>query len=114
MHLDLSGLRRRHQLEAVLAHLTSYPEAAPTVLMGDFNEWARNGGALRAFGRGWQPLLPGRSFPARRPIAALDRIVASPEWACGGMGVHHSALASVASDHLPVFARLRCNRLSQP
>jgi len=106
MHLDLSGLRRRHQVEAVLAYLSACTDTAPAVLMGDFNEWARAGGAMRAFGAGWQALLPGRSFPARRPIAALDRIVASKDWACGGAGVHHSPLASMASDHLPVFARL--------
>lgn len=106
MHLDLSGLRRRHQLEAVLSHLAACT-AAPAVLMGDFNEWARAGGAMRAFGPEWQVLLPGRSFPARRPVAALDRIVASQDWACAGAGVHHSPLASMASDHLPVLARLR-------
>jgi len=106
MHLDLSGLRRRHQIEAVLAHLDRR-DPAPAVLMGDFNEWSRSGGALRAFGDHWQALLPGRSFPARQPVAALDRIVASPEWTCTVTGVHRSALASVASDHLPVFARMR-------
>jgi endonuclease/exonuclease/phosphatase family metal-dependent hydrolase len=106
MHLDLSGLRRRHQLEAVLAHLGGKIPATPAVMMGDLNEWSRHGGALRAFGAGWQVLMPGRSFPARRPIACLDRIIASRDWQVRETGVHHSALAAKGSDHLPVYARL--------
>ncbi|MDE2620399.1 MAG: endonuclease/exonuclease/phosphatase family protein [Sphingomonadales bacterium] len=107
MHLDLSGLRRRQQLRAVLADVASCPQPCPAVLMGDLNEWARTGGSLAAFaGSGWQVLAPGRSFPSRRPLAMLDRIVASADWACAGTGVHHSALAAGASDHLPVHATL--------
>lgn len=107
MHLDLSGLRRRHQVRAVVAHITQHGPPCPSVLLGDFNEWSRVGGCLREFADDrWQVLAPGRSFPSRRPVAMLDRIVASAEWRCGGDGVHHSALASRASDHLPVYARL--------
>ena len=106
MHLDLSGLRRRRQLRAVLAHLADCPQAAPAVLMGDFNEWATRAGALREFGGGWHVLAPGRSYPAPRPIAQLDRIVVSAEWRILHAGVHRSLLATRGSDHLPVFARL--------
>jgi len=107
MHLDLSGLRRRHQIAAVLAHIDGCAVPCPTVLLGDFNEWARVRGSLATFPPGlWQVLAPGRSFPSRRPLAMLDRIVASPEWRCGTVGVHHSSLAARASDHLPVFAQL--------
>lgn len=107
MHLDLSGLLRRHQLRAVLAHVGACGEACPAVLMGDFNEWARHGGSLSEFaGVAWHVLAPGRSFPSRRPVAMLDRIVVSGDWDCLGSGVHHSALAARASDHLPVLARL--------
>ena len=107
MHLDLSGLRRRHQLRAVLGHVAECPDPCPAVLMGDFNEWARHGGSLGEFaGPDWQVLAPGRSFPSRRPIAMLDRIVASHHWQCLSSGVHHSALAARASDHLPVVARM--------
>ena len=106
MHLDLSGLRRRQQVRAVLAHVARCDHDCPAVLMGDLNEWATHGGALREFHGGWQVLAPGRSFPSRRPIAQLDRIVAAGNWIIDATGVHHSALASRASDHLPVFARL--------
>lgn len=106
MHLDLSGIRRRHQIKAVLDHLDDCDGDLPTVLMGDFNEWARRGGCWSAFGRGWRVLGCGRSFPSRRPLAELDRIIASPQWHVAQAKVHHSALAAVGSDHLPVWARL--------
>jgi endonuclease/exonuclease/phosphatase family metal-dependent hydrolase len=106
MHLDLSGLRRRQQLRAVLAHLTRCDGHCPSVLMGDLNEWSLHGGALREFHSPWRVLATGRSFPSRRPVARLDRIVVSPEWQIEEVGVHHSALAARASDHLPVYARL--------
>jgi endonuclease/exonuclease/phosphatase family metal-dependent hydrolase len=106
MHLDLSGLRRRQQLRAILAHVATCGEHCPTVLMGDLNEWAIHGGSLREFHAPWKLLAPGRSFPSRRPVAQLDRIVVSEDWTVHRTGVHHSALAAIGSDHLPVYARL--------
>ncbi len=110
MHLDLSGLRRRQQVRAVLAHLARCAVPCPAVVMGDCNEWgvrhASGGGALGEFHAPWRLLDSGRSFPSRRPVARLDRIVVSPEWHVVQTGVHHSALAARGSDHLPVIARL--------
>lgn len=106
MHLDLSGIRRRHQIRAILAHLSDCEGACPTVMMGDFNEWAMHGGCFREFGDSWHLLAPGRSFPSRRPVAQLDRIVVSRDWEVDETLVHHSALAARGSDHLPVVARL--------
>jgi endonuclease/exonuclease/phosphatase family metal-dependent hydrolase len=106
MHLDLSGLRRRHQIRSVLSHLDACDENCPTVMMGDLNEWARHGGCLREFDGHWQVLAPGPSFPSRRPIARLDRIIASRHWEVASTSVHHSPLSAVGSDHLPVFAAL--------
>lgn len=107
MHLDLSGLRRRHQIRSVLRQLSECSEPCPTVLMGDFNQWGVNSGAMTEFGAQWQCLAPGRSFPSRRPIARLDRIIVSNACEVLEMGVHQSALSARASDHLPVWARLR-------
>lgn len=106
MHLDLSGLRRRQQVRTILAHVAGCGEPAPTVLMGDFNEWARAAGCFHELPRAWHLLAPGRSFPSRRPVAQLDRIVASDDWRILRCGVHHSALAARGSDHLPVWAEL--------
>ena len=107
MHLDLSGLRRRAQVEAVCAHIAGHGEQGHAVMMGDLNEWSIKGGALSAFRAPLQVLAPGRSFPSRRPLAQLDRIVVSEALEVEGAGVHHSALAAVGSDHLPVWATLR-------
>lgn len=106
MHLDLSGIRRRHQVRSVLSHCAGCAQRVPTVMMGDFNEWTRAGGCFREFDRNWQVLAPGRSFPSRRPMATLDRIIVSADWQVLGTNVHHSPLSSVGSDHLPVFAAL--------
>lgn len=106
MHLDLSGLRRRRQLKTILSHLQTCDEDCPSVLMGDFNQWSAQRGAMKEFGPGWQVINPGRSFPAPRPVASLDRIVTSDHWRVIESGVHQSALAKRGSDHLPVFASL--------
>ena len=74
--------------------------------MGDFNEWAVHGGSWQEFRQPWRVLAPGRSFPARRPVAQLDRIVITHEWQVGKTHAHHTALSAVASDHLPVVAAL--------
>jgi len=106
MHLDLSGLLRREQIKAILRHCDRCVTICPTVLMGDFNQWGRGTGAIREFTGHWRTLATGNSFPSRRPLAPLDRIVHSGDFACSHAGVHHSALAVVASDHLPVRATL--------
>jgi endonuclease/exonuclease/phosphatase family metal-dependent hydrolase len=106
MHLDLSGLLRRDQIRAILRHCANCGVRHPTVLMGDFNQWGRSSGAFREFAAGWHVPAIGNSFPSRRPIAPLDRIVHSSEWAFLQAAVHHSALATAASDHLPVRATL--------
>ncbi|HEY6814324.1 MAG TPA: endonuclease/exonuclease/phosphatase family protein [Croceibacterium sp.] len=106
MHLDLSGLLRREQIRAILRHCRACEHACPTVLMGDFNQWGLRTGAFSEFAAGWHAPQLGKSFPSRRPVAPLDRIVHSPEWSCRHAGVHHSALAVAASDHLPVRATL--------
>jgi endonuclease/exonuclease/phosphatase family metal-dependent hydrolase len=111
MHLDLSGLRRRQQIRSVVGHVDGCGKACPTVLMGDFNEWAMHGGCFREFGHGWRLLAPGRSFPSRRPVAQLDRIVVSENWDVMQTGVHHSAQAARASDHLPVWAKLELPKI---
>jgi endonuclease/exonuclease/phosphatase family metal-dependent hydrolase len=107
VHLDLSGLRRRHQIRRILDELETCSPDCSAVVLGDFNEWSPRGGSVRQFPSRWQVLAPGRSFPSRQPLAPLDRIALSREWHCEDHGVHHSALAAAASDHLPVWAEVR-------
>ncbi|NWM55100.1 endonuclease, partial [Escherichia coli] len=49
----------------------------------------------------------GKTFHARRPVARLDRIMASPELTITDAGVHDSLQARTASDHLPIWATLQ-------
>lgn len=105
MHLDISGLRRRHQVRTVLDHVQDCGARCPTVMMGDFNEWARRG-CFREFDEDWRVLSPGRTFPSRRPMAPLDRMIVSAEWSVLGTSVHKSALSATGSDHLPILAQL--------
>ena len=105
-HLDLSGLRRRDQIRSLLGFCNACERNLPTVIMGDFNQWGRQTGAMREFAQGWHIVTPGRSYPSRQPVATLDRIVASTHWNVVSSDVHHTALSTVASDHLPVKAVL--------
>lgn len=106
LHLDLSGLWRRRQSAAILHHVAAQARRLPTILMGDTNEWGRNRGCLHDFGTHHVAAATGPSYHARMPVAALDRIFVSPELNIVEAGVHSSALARIASDHLPVWADL--------
>lgn len=103
MHLDLSGLWRRRQAAAVI-HAAGMGEPMPTVLMGDLNEWSADRGCLLDFARHYTFAPCGRSFHARRPVARLDRIMYGGPLALVDCGVHDSAAARKASDHLPIWA----------
>lgn len=105
MHLDISGLLRRRQVRCVLAQLRER-RAMPTILMGDLNEWSAHGGCLREFAHDHRIAPTGRSFHSRRPMAALDRIILTPDVTLLASGVHHSDKAARASDHLPIWARV--------
>jgi len=102
MHLDLSGLWRRRQSRAIM-HRVDQGEPLPTVMMGDLNEWTAGGGCLRDFSHHFAFAPTGRSFHARRPVAALDRIMFRG-LALADCGVHCSPTARKASDHLPIWA----------
>lgn len=107
LHLDLSGLWRRRQSAAILHHLAAQNERMPSILMGDTNEWRSANGCLRDFGTHHVSVATGPSYHARMPIAALDRIFVSPELSIVEAGVHSSAKSRLASDHLPIWAKLR-------
>jgi endonuclease/exonuclease/phosphatase family metal-dependent hydrolase len=106
MHLDLSGLWRRKQAHAILSEVDGCSPKLPSVLMGDLNEWTPRSGCLRDFGRTHCFAETGPSFHARHPVGRLDRIMVSSELKIVDAGVHHSAAARKASDHLPIWATL--------
>lgn len=101
------GLLRQSRLDQASALLKAHRERTPmpTILMGDFNEWrSRRRSSLSilepTFGSGASP----RSFPARRPIFALDRILGWPYGLVTNLDVHASPTSRIASDHLPLTA----------
>lgn len=100
MHLDLSGLQRKRQF----AHLCTNSRAPglPAVMMGDCNEWLRPIGGERGLAAHWHMVEPGKSFPSRRPMLALDRLMHTPHWRCEDAEVHSSPASRKASDHLPI------------
>jgi endonuclease/exonuclease/phosphatase family metal-dependent hydrolase len=110
MHLGLLGNWRLKQAEAVVSYLEKFEIGHPTVIMGDLNQWATDGGCLAQFARHHTVVAPGPSFHARRPMLQLDRIILSRDLALGATGVHHTALARTGSDHLPVWATIERRR----
>jgi endonuclease/exonuclease/phosphatase family metal-dependent hydrolase len=113
-HFGLLPRCRRRQSAAILAALTDAPPM-PTVLCGDLNEW--NPGERSSL----RPLAPlfgavnggPASFPTRMPVLPLDRILAWPQPLVSDVEVHDSPLARIASDHLPLTARLHLATIAQ-
>jgi endonuclease/exonuclease/phosphatase family metal-dependent hydrolase len=105
-HLGLRPAERREQVERLL-RLFSWKEGDRAVLMGDLNEWFLWGRPLRHLHRYFDATPAVATFPARFPVFALDRLWAHPGSLLSGLKAHDSALARVASDHLPLVATLK-------
>jgi len=105
-HLGLLRRSRRWQVRSILDAIEQGPQV-PILLVGDLNEWrpGRKSSLLElkpVFG----PLSQNHfSFPSYFPFIALDRVIGSPGLVTA-MQVHDSALAKVASDHLPLKATI--------
>ena len=105
-HLGLRPAERREQIQRLL-HALEGDKPLPTILMGDINEWFLWGRPLRWLHAHFRevPAAP-RTFPAQRPVFALDRIWVSPTGSVQRLARHSSALARIASDHLPLVAEI--------
>jgi len=105
-HLSLVDRTRQRQVEMLLDH--PQLRAGPTVLLGDMNAWRKCKATrsleqnLRAHHNEAWPA----SFPAARPVLALDRIYARGAKICD-IRTHDTLAARRASDHLPVLATLQ-------
>ncbi len=105
-HLGLLRRSRRWQVRSILEAIEQGPRV-PILLVGDFNEW-RPGrkSSLHELRPVFGPLSHQHfSFPSYFPVIALDRVIGSPGLVTA-MEVHDSALARVASDHLPLRASI--------
>lgn len=102
-HLGLRPAERRRQIETLLA-LLDPDDPTPTVLMGDLNEWFLWGRPLRRLHAHFGETPAPATYPAGRPLFALDRLWVKPLRCLRELAVHHSLLARSASDHLPLTA----------
>lgn len=111
-HLGVRGFERAAQGEALLerARGAIVPGGPPLVLLGDLNARPQ-----AAFVRAFSPLLAdarGRAsgrvatYPAWWPLLALDHVLVSDPLKVVDVRAERSALAAVASDHLPLSATL--------
>ncbi|HXG49980.1 MAG TPA: endonuclease/exonuclease/phosphatase family protein [candidate division Zixibacteria bacterium] len=105
-HLGLNPAERRCQVQKLLAAL-SRERARTVVLLSDFNEWLPIGRSLRWLHARLGKTSPLCTFPARFPILPLDRIWVCPSSALLDLSIFDSPLARIASDHLPLKARVR-------
>jgi endonuclease/exonuclease/phosphatase family metal-dependent hydrolase len=104
-HFGLTPWERRWQTAALLELLNS-DQRPVTILCGDFNEWVPMWSTVRQLDAHFGRSQALRTFPARRPLLALDRIWIRPVSSLTAMWIHRSPLARVASDHLPICAAL--------
>lgn len=103
VHLGLIRRYRHGQLRSIrlaLEHCTHH-----TAVLGDFNEWSPRAG-MEEFQDHFSMHIPGKSYHASRPVAALDRVGLSPGVTIKTGGVIETRLARVASDHLPVWVEI--------
>ena len=108
-HFGLGLRERREQLGLLAGFIRgSAHRQGPRVLMGDFNEWHPGPvtrGLRREFSSPMRRLR--RTHPAVFPLFRLDRIYWDLELEGEAFLAHRSRQARIASDHLPVVARLR-------
>ncbi|SET48285.1 endonuclease/exonuclease/phosphatase family protein [Stigmatella erecta] len=118
LHLGLSIGERRRQ-ERLLLSADILQDAArkdPVVVCGDFNYWGNK--PVPALVRqaihdaALELAAPARTYPSRLPMLRLDRIFVDSGVRPLSIRPHRSALASVASDHLPLVMRFEAPVMS--
>lgn len=111
VHLGLRETQRRQQLQQLCGIVDGLPPEAPLVVAGDFNDWRRQ--AHRWLGRcaNLKEVFEqahgaaARTFPARWPLLALDRIYVR------GVRLHKPVVLprqpwARLSDHAPLLAEI--------
>jgi endonuclease/exonuclease/phosphatase family metal-dependent hydrolase len=100
-HLGLCPGERRRQIRRLLG-LFEPGHTDLAVLLGDLNEWLLWGRPQRRLRRHFAASSHPRTYPARFPLLALDRIWARPASLLRSVEPHGSSMARRASDHLPL------------
>jgi endonuclease/exonuclease/phosphatase family metal-dependent hydrolase len=104
-HLGLRPAERRQQVERLTDSFRKHQRDL-VMLAGDLNEWFLWGRPLRRLHRIFPQTPHRRTWPARAPVFALDRIWVHPFTAMCRLYVYRSAAARIASDHLPLVAEI--------
>lgn len=106
-HLSLSQVLRIVQMRTLGQHLLRRAPR-PTILCGDLNEWRPWGGVAfsrAVLGESFAGPAPA-TFPVRRPVLPLDRVLAAGGARVLEAQVLDGAGIRVASDHRPLRARV--------
>jgi endonuclease/exonuclease/phosphatase family metal-dependent hydrolase len=101
-HLGLSFRERHRQARLLSAVARAGPKRS--LVMGDFNDWIWPGSVQRTLAEALPAHTRHRTFPARLPLLALDRIYWRPADLIARSWTDPRAKA--ASDHLPVIGEL--------
>jgi endonuclease/exonuclease/phosphatase family metal-dependent hydrolase len=110
-HLGLRAWERREQVARLLAALSA-TNGDLVMLTGDINEWFPLRRTLHLlhtfFGKGSAPA----TFPSFFPILTLDRlwVKKQPNVLKTAIEVYKTPLARIASDHLPLLAKITVNK----
>lgn len=113
VHLNLLGRDRRKQIQRLIEYIDIHvPSTAPLIIAGDFNDWRVEISPVLAQHLQVQEVFesligkPARSFPARLPLLALDRIYTR------GFSVQEGQVLTGTpwnklSDHAPLTVKLQ-------
>lgn len=104
-HLGLARRERARQMH-LLDELLQRQQGDIILLMGDLNDWLPRSAVRHAIKSFFGTARKPRTFPSRWPVLALDRIHVHPADRVLSLRPFKTPLARVASDHLPVLARI--------
>ena len=108
IHLGLREVHRQQQLRLLEQRISEIPADAPLVVAGDFNDWRQRADLSRS---GLQEVFMqahgklARTFPARLPLLALDRIYVR------NLKIHNPKVLTTRpwshlSDHVPLSVEI--------
>jgi endonuclease/exonuclease/phosphatase family metal-dependent hydrolase len=118
VHLGTAYIERRHQGRRLVGDeiLRDARLQGPRVVLGDFNEWT-HGLASRLLSEELRSadlrkhLRTRRTYPGPLPLVHLDHIYYDDALTLERLTLHRSRLALVASDHLPLVADFRLDKV---
>jgi len=105
-HLGLRATERRQQSARIAEIAGADGGAVGTVLLGDMNDWRPRSPSIRRITGLFDQAQRVFSYPSRLPLLPLDRVLGMGNIRLGDVTAHRSRLARLASDHLPITARL--------